>query len=77
VLAPSQVDMTRFAEKKADDRGRQSLRLEAAIWAAIDQARSRRPGRITRTTWITEAIMEKLTRDSEQELARKEGGDNA
>ena len=69
--------MDRFATKKTDDRVRQSLRLDAAIWAAIDQARGRRPGRITRTTWITEAIMEKLTRDSEQELRRAEEGDNA
>lgn len=69
--------MNRFAAKRTDDRGRQSLRLEAAIWSAIDQARGRRPGKITRTTWITEAIMEKLTRDSEQELRRAEEGYNA
>lgn len=60
--------MQRFAEKKIDDRGRQSLRLETAIWAAIDQARSRRAGNISRTTWITEAIMEKLRAESQVAL---------
>jgi hypothetical protein len=60
--------MQRFAAKKVDDRGRQSLRLESAIWAAIDQARTRRPGNISRTTWITEAIMEKLQTESQAAL---------
>jgi hypothetical protein len=69
--------MNRFAAKKTDDRGRQSLRLEAPVWAAIDQARGRRPGKITRTTWITEAIMEKLTREGEERLQRGEGGEDA
>jgi hypothetical protein len=64
--------MERFAAKKVDDRGRQSLRLEAAIWAAIDQARGQRPGNITRTTWITEAIMEKLQTESQALLDEAE-----
>jgi hypothetical protein len=64
--------MERFETKKIDDRGRQSLRLEAAIWAAIDQARRRRPGNISRTTWITEAIMEKLLAESQAALDRAE-----
>lgn len=63
--------MERFA-KKIDDRGRQSLRLEAGIWDAIDQARGRRPGNITRTTWITEAIIDKLLAESQAELNRAE-----
>jgi hypothetical protein len=61
-----------LAEKKVDDRGRQSLRLETAIWAAIDQARGRRAGNISRTTWITEAIMEKLQAESQAALDRAE-----
>lgn len=81
ILAPRwrlvEAMMQRFAEKKVDDRGRQSLRLETAIWAAIDQARARRPGNITRTTWITEAIMEKLRVESHAALAKTEEGDNA
>ena len=64
--------MQALAEKKVDDRGRQSLRLETAIWAAIDQARGRRPGNISRTTWITEAIMEKLQAESQAALDRAE-----
>lgn len=69
--------MQRFASKKVDDRGRQSLRLETAIWAAIDQARARRPGNISRTTWITEAIMEKLQAESQQALENAGEGENA
>jgi hypothetical protein len=67
--------MERFAAKKVDDRGRQSLRLEAGIWAAIDQARARRPGNISRTTWITEAIMERLQAESQAALDRAEKTD--
>jgi hypothetical protein len=62
--------MNRFAAKKMDTRGRQSLRLEADIWAAIDEARARRPGNITRTTWITEAIIEKLQTESQATVDR-------
>lgn len=29
---------------------------------AVDDARSKRPGKISRNTWITEAILEKLER---------------
>ena len=59
-----------------DNRGRQSLRLEADIWVAIDEARARRPGNITRTTWITEAIMEKLQTESQAmvDRARRKDG---
>ncbi|KWN68479.1 hypothetical protein WT90_26125 [Burkholderia stagnalis] len=47
---------------KTSIRHRQSLRLDDATWAAIDAARSRRPGNVSRNTWITEAITEKLQR---------------
>jgi hypothetical protein len=61
------------ASTKLDDRGRQSLRLDPEVWTAIDTARLRRAGSISRNTWITEAIAE--TR--EQNIAsprRKAGG---
>lgn len=49
--------------KHFDNRARQSLRLVQQIWEAIDSARSRRAGTISRNTWITEAILEKIARD--------------
>ena len=48
---------------KPDDRSRQNLRLDPRIWTAIDRARMKRAGNISRNTWITEAIEEKLTRE--------------
>ena len=50
---------TIFIHAKADDRARQNLRLDPEVWAAIDAARMRRAGSISRNTWITEAIAEK------------------
>jgi DNA (cytosine-5)-methyltransferase 1 len=55
---------------KLDDRGRQSLRLDPEVWATIDSARLRRAGSISRNTWITEAIAEKLAREQEAEMLR-------
>lgn len=40
-----------------------NLRLPAETFEAIDAARSGRPGMVSRNTWITEAIQEKLTRE--------------
>jgi hypothetical protein len=40
-----------------------NLRLPAETFEAIDASRIRRPGNISRNTWITEAIHEKLARD--------------
>jgi hypothetical protein len=54
---------TNHASTRPDDRGRQSLRLDPEVWTAIDMARLRRAGSISRNTWITEAIAEKLARD--------------
>jgi hypothetical protein len=48
----------------SDRRLRQSLRLEQGIWDAIDSARSKRAGSISRNTWITEAILDRLARDT-------------
>ena len=45
---------------------RLNLRLSPEIFEAIDQARSGRPGNVSRNTWIAEAIKEKLERDNFQ-----------
>jgi hypothetical protein len=49
--------------KRIDDRVRQSLRLAPQLWAQIDTARASRAGSVSRNTWITEAILEKITRE--------------
>lgn len=40
-----------------------NLRLAAETFEAIDAARLVRPGNISRNTWITEAVEEKLARE--------------
>jgi hypothetical protein len=40
-----------------------NLRLPADTFEAIDTVRAGRPGNISRNTWITEAVEEKLARD--------------
>jgi hypothetical protein len=42
---------------------RLNLRLLGETFAAIDGACAARPGNVSRNTWITEAIEEKLTRE--------------
>ena len=56
---------------KPDDRARQSLRLDPEVWTAIDAVRLRRAGSISRNTWITEAIAEKLAREQNYGTARR------
>jgi hypothetical protein len=56
--------------KQLDDRGRQSLRLDPEVWMAIDAARLRRAGSISRNTWITEAIAEKLAGEQNNDALR-------
>ena len=41
-----------------------NLRLSGSTFEAIDAARMARPGRVSRNTWIAEAIEEKLARDA-------------
>jgi hypothetical protein len=41
-----------------------NLRLSAGTFAAIDAVRADRPGNISRNTWITEAVAEKLAREA-------------
>jgi len=45
-----------------------NLRVSIETLAAIDAARSDRAGNISRNTWITEAIEEKLMKDREHAL---------
>jgi predicted HicB family RNase H-like nuclease len=40
-----------------------NLRVPAKVFQAIDAYRARRPGTVSRNTWITEAIQEKLLRE--------------
>lgn len=46
------------------DLDRINLRLSADTFATIDAARADRPGTVSRNTWITEAIAEKLAREA-------------
>lgn len=48
------------------DLDRINLRLSAHTFAAIDLARAERPGHVSRNTWLTEAVEEKLARDAVQ-----------
>lgn len=41
-----------------------TLRLTAEAFRAIDRARAARPGHVSRNTWLTEAVQEKLARES-------------
>jgi hypothetical protein len=59
---------------KLDDRGRQSLRLDPEVWTAIDMSRLRRAGSISRNTWITEAIAEKLACEQDARAPRRKAG---
>jgi len=46
------------------DLDRINLRLPGETFEAIDTCRAARPGTVSRNTWITEAITEKLQRDA-------------
>jgi hypothetical protein len=51
-----------MAVSVSEKRTRQSLRLDLHVWEDIDRDRDKRPGNVSRNTWITEAILEKLSR---------------
>ena len=55
------------------DLDRINLRLLAETFAMIDAARADRPGNVSRNTWITEAIAEKLARETSANDRREEG----
>lgn len=50
-----------------------NLRVSAETFALIDAARAGRPGNVSRNTWITEAIAEKLARETGANDRREEG----
>ena len=67
ILAPHWRQNERMTQtaRTNSDRSCATLRLDQGIGARIDRARMRRPGNISRNTWITEAILEKLERDEQ------------
>jgi hypothetical protein len=60
ILAPMEPAAKSPAIQPLD---RINLRLPAEVFEAIDATRARRPGTVSRNTWITEAIQEKLLRE--------------
>ena len=46
-----------------------NLRLPGETFEAIDAARADRPGAVSRNTWITEAVEEKLAREASDRTA--------
>jgi hypothetical protein len=60
-----------MASSVSEMRLRQSIRLNPQVWDEIDRERARRPGSISRNTWITEAILEKLSREQENPKLRR------
>lgn len=54
------------------DLGRFTLRLPEETLAAIDRLCAERPGAVSRNTWITEAVEEKLARDTTSEVSDDE-----
>ena len=53
------------AMNKTERRSRQNFRLEPEVLLAIDAARMKRPGFVSRNSWIDEAVREKLDREFE------------
>ncbi len=74
ILAPKrrQNRIMRQTAPLHGDRTRQNLRLDPALGAAIDRARLKRAGNVSRNTWITEAILEKLSREEPASFAELE-----
>ena len=54
-------ESTRASEVRGLDRI--NLRLSNETFEAIDAARAERPGHVSRNTWITEAVLDKLARE--------------
>jgi predicted HicB family RNase H-like nuclease len=54
-----------------------NLRLPPETFEAIDATRAVRPGNISRNTWITEAVEEKLARDRTENGELKNDGAHA
>ena len=62
------------SNRRHDDRSRQNLRIPAEVLARIDALRKCYPGKKSRNTWITEAIMEKLARSTSKYESDNMGG---
>jgi hypothetical protein len=60
-----------MAVSVSEGRVRQSLRLDPQVWERIDRERGRRAGSVSRNTWITEAILEKLSREQDDKKPRR------
>ncbi len=58
---------------QVDKRDRTNLRLSPEALAAIDYARLQIPAKVSRNTWINEAIQEKLARDGCANNNQKKG----
>lgn len=65
---------SKHSTKKAEVRPRTNLRLDPNVWNAIDVARKKRPGNVSRNSWIAEAVIEKLARDSNRDSENEQGG---
>jgi hypothetical protein len=78
LLAPQgcQTSGMSTAPQKSVNRIRQSLRLELPVWSRIDRSRLQRAGTVSRNTWITEAILEKLDRENSELPFVRLGVDN-
>jgi len=61
-----------FMVVNVSDKQRQNLRLDPDIWDRVDEQREKRPGSVSRNTWITEAILEKLTREAKPESPKRD-----
>src|SRR5690242_10695619 len=68
--APEWRHNTFVATSVSEHRLRQSLRLNQVIWQAIDKDRKQRPGNVSRNTWITEAILDKLAKPLPEQKVR-------
>jgi hypothetical protein len=55
------------------DLDRINLRLSSGTFGEIDACRTRRAGNISRNTWITEAVHEKLAREGVASATRSAG----
>jgi hypothetical protein len=56
-----QIDVVKLAHEVIEA----PHRLPPELWAAIDGARDKRPGNVSRNTWVVEAITEKLAKEQQ------------
>lgn len=61
-------------QKKSLDVHRLNIRLAPIVLTAVDAACERRAGKVSRNTWIAEAVAEKLARE---EQIKKMGANDA